>query len=107
MESYCGGRLAEIKSYWSDFKKWSEEGDKRTCRIISMLQEIESLLIELPASKRAKIQPMCSSLYAEADTLMDNMMDRVRIQWHKKPRVIVSFYQIAALRQMIGGDNGF
>ncbi|GJX40624.1 F-box domain containing protein [Tanacetum coccineum] len=96
MESQCGERLAEIKSYWSDFKKWSEEGDKRTCRIISMLQEIESLLIELPASKRAKIQPMCSSLYAEADTLMDNMMDRVRIQFHKKPRVIVSFYQIAA-----------
>nr|GEX69902.1 F-box domain, leucine-rich repeat domain, L domain-like protein [Tanacetum cinerariifolium] len=30
MESKYGERLAEIKSYWGDLKKWYEEGDKRT-----------------------------------------------------------------------------
>ncbi|PWA53866.1 F-box domain, Leucine-rich repeat domain, L domain-like protein [Artemisia annua] len=86
IESQSGERLTQIKSYWSDLTKWSEEGHKRTCLIISMLQEIESLLIELPASPRAKMQPMYSCLYAEADTFMDNMIDHVRIHCDKKPR---------------------
>ncbi|PWA81049.1 F-box domain, Leucine-rich repeat domain, L domain-like protein [Artemisia annua] len=87
IESQSGKRLTQIKSYWSDLTKWSEEGDKRTCRVILMLQKIESLLIELPASHKPKMQPMYSCLYAEADTFMDNMMDRtVRIHCDKKPR---------------------
>ncbi|GJS32220.1 F-box domain containing protein [Tanacetum coccineum] len=86
IESQSGERLTQIKSYWSNLTKWSEEGEERSCRIISMLQEIESLLIELPASHRAKMQPMYSCLHAEADTFMDKMMDRVRIHCDKKPR---------------------
>ncbi|GKA52468.1 F-box domain containing protein, partial [Tanacetum coccineum] len=86
IESQSGERLTHIKSYWSDLTKWSEEGEERSCCIISMLQEIKSLLIELPASHRAKMQPMYSCLHAEADTFMDNMMDRVRIHCDKKPR---------------------
>ncbi|PWA55634.1 F-box domain, Leucine-rich repeat domain, L domain-like protein [Artemisia annua] len=87
IESESVERLTQIKSYWIDLTKWSEEGDKRTCRIISILQKIESLLIKLPASHKAKMQPMYSCLYAEADTFMDNMMDRtVRIHCDKKPR---------------------
>ncbi|GKB59511.1 hypothetical protein Tco_0915697 [Tanacetum coccineum] len=87
MESHFGERLTQIKSYWVELNKWYEERDKRTCRrIISMLQEIESLLKKLPASQRVKMQPVYTSLYAEADTFMDDMMDRVRIQCDKKPR---------------------
>ncbi|GKC45639.1 hypothetical protein Tco_1063361, partial [Tanacetum coccineum] len=100
MESPFGERLTQIKSYWVELNKWYEEGDKRTCRIISMLQEIESLLIELPASKRAMIQLMYYSLYAEANTFMDNMMDRVKIQCDKKPRRSnVHFHELATTSQ--------
>ena len=99
-ESHFGERLTQIKSYWGELNKWHEEGDKRTRRIISMLQEIESLLKKLPASQRAKMQPMFTSLYAEADTFMDNMMDRVRIQCDKKPRRSnVHFHELATTSQ--------
>ena len=64
IESQSGERLTQIKSYWIDLTKWSEEGNKRTYRIISMLQKIERVLIKLPASHKAKMQPMYSCLYA-------------------------------------------
>ncbi|GJU61618.1 hypothetical protein Tco_1243453 [Tanacetum coccineum] len=86
MESHFGERLTQIKSYWGELYKWYEEGDRRTCRIISLLQFIESFLKMLPASHRAKMQPMYTSVYPEADTFMDNMMDRMRILCDKKPR---------------------
>ncbi|GKE27921.1 hypothetical protein Tco_1443305 [Tanacetum coccineum] len=100
IESQSGERLTQIKSYYSDLTKWSEELNKRSCHIISMLQKIESLLIELPVSHRAKMQPMYSCLYAEADTFMDNMMDRVRIHCDKKPRCSnVLCYELATQSQ--------
>ena len=100
IEPQSGERLTQIKSYWSDLTKWSEEGHKRTRLIISMLQEIESLLIELPASPRAKMQPMYSCLYAKADTFMDNMIDCVRIHCDKKPRrSSAHFHELATTSQ--------
>ena len=85
IESQSGERLTQIKSYLSDLTKRSEEENK-SLFIISTLQMIESLLIEVPASHRAKMQPMYSCLFVEADTFVDNMMDCVRIHYDKKPR---------------------
>ncbi|GJW50550.1 hypothetical protein Tco_0091901 [Tanacetum coccineum] len=48
-------------------------------------KEIKTLLIELSESHRAKMQPMYSCLNPEADTFMDNIMDRVRFHCDKKP----------------------
>ncbi|GJV34036.1 F-box domain containing protein [Tanacetum coccineum] len=82
--------------------RWKANSDKNTAhvdqgeaenqraqqhKLMEKLQKLlNRLLKKLPASQRAKMQPMYTSLYAEADTFMDDMMDRVRIQCDKKLR---------------------
>ncbi|GKA37828.1 F-box domain containing protein [Tanacetum coccineum] len=85
-ESHFGEKLTRIKGYWSDLNKWYEEENEMACHIISLLQKIEKLLTKLPASQRAKMQPMYSSLNAEAETFINNMMDSMRILCDKQPR---------------------
>ncbi|GJR04102.1 peroxidase 64 [Tanacetum coccineum] len=49
----------------------------------------------------AKMQPMYSCLYAEADTFMDNMMDHVRIHCDKKTiRSNVHYHELATPSQL-------
>ncbi|KAM0059693.1 putative F-box domain, leucine-rich repeat domain superfamily, F-box-like domain superfamily [Helianthus debilis subsp. tardiflorus] len=81
-----GVRMAHIKSYWKDLNEQMENGYKTTGCICSMLHKIKGVLRKLPASDRAKLQTRFSGLCLEADTLMDDMMDRMKDQCDKKPR---------------------
>ncbi|KAI7739805.1 hypothetical protein M8C21_024269 [Ambrosia artemisiifolia] len=56
---------------------------------ISLLRKIEGVLEKLPpTSYRAKLQVSFSSLRAEVDASMDVMVDRLKIQCDKKPRLL-------------------
>nr|GEV52258.1 hypothetical protein [Tanacetum cinerariifolium] len=78
-------RLTHIGSYWKDINEWHGKVTKKACRIIKMSRKMEILLQKMPTSKRAIMQSMFSRLRAEADTIMDNMIDHTRIKYSKKP----------------------
>ncbi|GKC21042.1 F-box domain containing protein [Tanacetum coccineum] len=69
---------------------WITNSDKNTAQVDQ--REVENhrahqeTMIESQYGERAKMQPMYSCLHAEAETFIDNMMDRVRIHCDKKPR---------------------
>ncbi|KAI7739813.1 hypothetical protein M8C21_024277, partial [Ambrosia artemisiifolia] len=86
-----GIRMSHIKSYWKDLNEQMENGYKNTDFLCSMLDRIEGLLRKLPTSDRTKLQTRFTGLCLEADTLMDNMMDRMKIQCDKKPKRSISF----------------
>ncbi|KAK9052905.1 hypothetical protein SSX86_029535 [Deinandra increscens subsp. villosa] len=98
MKLNFGERMKHIKCYWKDLNKQLEIRHKNTLFIISRLQKIEEVLKKLPTSHRDKLQPQFSSLCSKADTIMDNMMDRMKIQCDKKPsRSSVYFPELATL----------
>ncbi|GKE20858.1 hypothetical protein Tco_1432370 [Tanacetum coccineum] len=70
--------------------RWKTNCDKKIAHVdqgeVENQRAQQETIIESQSGERAKMQPMYSCLYAEADTFMDNMMDRVRIHYDKKPR---------------------
>ncbi|PWA89334.1 F-box domain, Leucine-rich repeat domain, L domain-like protein [Artemisia annua] len=78
-------RLTHIGSYWKDLNEWHEKVNKKACRIIKMSRKIEILLRKMPTSNRVKMQSIFARLGAEADAIMDNMIDHMRIKYSKKP----------------------
>ncbi|PWA74019.1 F-box domain, Leucine-rich repeat domain, L domain-like protein [Artemisia annua] len=72
-------RLSHIGSYWKDLSEWHEQVNKKVCRIIKKSQKIEILLRKTPTSKRVMMQSIFARLGAEADTIIDNMIDHMRI----------------------------
>ncbi|KAJ0824560.1 putative F-box domain, leucine-rich repeat domain superfamily, F-box-like domain superfamily [Helianthus annuus] len=79
-------RFHERMTYWENLNELFQKGYENTRDITSMLWKIEGLLKKLPRFHRAKLQSRFSGLRAEAETIMDDMMDRVKIQCDKKPR---------------------
>uniref|UniRef100_A0A251RLJ4 Putative F-box domain, Leucine-rich repeat domain, L domain-like protein n=1 Tax=Helianthus annuus TaxID=4232 RepID=A0A251RLJ4_HELAN len=78
-----GEQMTHIKDqFW--------KGHKNTCQIISKLEKIEEILTRLPTSRRAKLQQSFSNLCLEAVTIMDNMVDHLKTQCDKKPRLYLS-----------------
>ncbi|KAI7739800.1 hypothetical protein M8C21_024264 [Ambrosia artemisiifolia] len=97
MKWHFGGRMAHIKNYWEDLNEQLEKGCNNTGFIISILQEIEEVMTRLPTSHQAKLQERFFGLCAEAETIMDNVMDRMKIHCDKKPsRSNVYFQELAA-----------
>ncbi|PWA80129.1 hypothetical protein CTI12_AA197870 [Artemisia annua] len=74
----------EIDSYWKDLSGHIEHGKEKTSNITSKLLDIKPLLTELPASKRAHIEASYSSLCAVAKTVMNEIMDCMKIQSDKE-----------------------
>ncbi|KAI3713664.1 hypothetical protein L1987_72247 [Smallanthus sonchifolius] len=85
MKCHFQERMAHVKSYWEVLNEQLEKGYNKTRRSISLLREIEGLLKKVPRSDRAKLQTRFSGLRAEAETIMDNVMDCVKIQCDKRP----------------------
>ncbi|KAK9052903.1 hypothetical protein SSX86_029533 [Deinandra increscens subsp. villosa] len=86
MKLCTGETTAHVESYWKDLNNQLKEGHRRSVSASSMLEVIEEVLIKLPTSHRAKLQPKFSSLCAEVDTIMDDMMHHLKIQCDRKPR---------------------
>ncbi|KAJ0666259.1 putative F-box domain, leucine-rich repeat domain superfamily, F-box-like domain superfamily [Helianthus annuus] len=78
-------RMTHIESYWKDRNSQVEKVYNNTCRTISLLREIEGVLKEVPRSHRAKLQARFSSLRVEAEIIMDDTMDQMKMQFDKKP----------------------
>ncbi|KAJ0685760.1 putative F-box domain, leucine-rich repeat domain superfamily, F-box-like domain superfamily [Helianthus annuus] len=78
-----GERMTHIKDqFW--------EGHKNTFHVISKLEKIEEILTRQPTSRQAKLQQSFSNLCLEAVTIMDNILDHLKIQCDKKPRLYLS-----------------
>ncbi|PWA93533.1 F-box domain, Leucine-rich repeat domain, L domain-like protein [Artemisia annua] len=74
----------QIDSCWKDLRAQIEHGKSKTSDIISWLCRIEGLLTKLPESKGDQIEKSFSRLCTEADTVMNNIIDCVKIQSEEK-----------------------
>lgn len=68
-----------IDTSWEDLNRQIERGKSRISGIISDLHDIKEVLIKLPASNKAELQPSFSSLCSEADIVVNKIMDYVKI----------------------------
>ncbi|MFS8030178.1 putative leucine-rich repeat domain superfamily [Helianthus anomalus] len=91
-----GERMTHIESYWEGLNEQYENGYENTGRTISMVRDIEGVLTQLPASHRDKLQARFSGLCVEAEAIMDNVMDRMKIKCGKTPHCSnVSFMNLS------------
>lgn len=49
--------MSQIQSYWEDLNEQINEGKMKMMAIISVMQRIKKLLLKLPKSKKAEMQP--------------------------------------------------
>ncbi|GJW89840.1 F-box domain containing protein [Tanacetum coccineum] len=69
---------ADIDACWEKLN-WHIEGEKSNIsNIISSLHDIKEVLIKLPTSNRAELQPSFQSLCTEANIVVNKIMDRVK-----------------------------
>ncbi|PWA76435.1 F-box domain, Leucine-rich repeat domain, L domain-like protein [Artemisia annua] len=68
-----------IDASWEDLNSQIERGKSRISGIISDLHDIKEVMIKLPASNKAELQPRFSSLCSEADIVVNKIMDYVKI----------------------------
>ncbi|KAF5753681.1 hypothetical protein HanXRQr2_Chr17g0782841 [Helianthus annuus] len=97
IEGRSGGRMTHITCYWENLNEQFKKGNEKTGHILSMLQKIEGVMTKLPTSHRAKLQERFFGLSAEAEAIMDDVMDCMKIQYDKKPsRSNVYFHELVA-----------
>ncbi|KAI7739803.1 hypothetical protein M8C21_024267, partial [Ambrosia artemisiifolia] len=85
MKYHFHERMTRIESYWEDLNESFKEGRENTHRAISMLREIEGLLKKVSRSHRPKLLARYVGLRTEAEPIMYDMMDRMKIQCDKRP----------------------
>nr|XP_043638806.1 uncharacterized protein LOC122609923 isoform X2 [Erigeron canadensis] len=73
-------QMTRINSCWEDISVQIQKGKEVTCEIVSSLQEIKDVMIKLPTSKRAEMRTCFSSLCAEADAVVNNIIHRVTLK---------------------------
>ncbi|KAF5753735.1 putative F-box domain-containing protein [Helianthus annuus] len=71
---------------WQILSERIEKREEKPSGVISKLNEILKLLRTLPASNRATIQPSISTLWAEADIVMNLMTDLMKMYFDEKRR---------------------
>ncbi|KAJ0630984.1 putative F-box domain, leucine-rich repeat domain superfamily, F-box-like domain superfamily [Helianthus annuus] len=97
---HFGDRMTHIESYWEGLNEQYEKGYENTGHTISMLREIKVILTKLPASHRDKLEGRFSGLCVEAETIMDNVMDCMKIKCGKTPhRSNVSSHELVTSPQ--------
>nr|XP_043639866.1 putative F-box/FBD/LRR-repeat protein At5g44950 [Erigeron canadensis] len=74
-------KLASARDHLEDLNYQVQIGRTKTCRIMSHLQRIEDLLTKVPASKRDKLEARFSGLCIEANTVLNKVIDRMKVQW--------------------------
>lgn len=94
------GKMKQIQNFWEHFT-YKIQASGRKCQyirdnMVSKLERIEGLLTNLPASKRAKIQASYSALCKETSIVMNEMMNRIRINsLHYQGRINYNFNELA------------
>nr|XP_043619592.1 uncharacterized protein LOC122591088 [Erigeron canadensis] len=101
MQLQSGGNVALIESCWKDLSVQIEQRIAKACLIISMLRRIEEILINLPATNRAIIQPSFSSLCAETDAVISKITDCMKMQCDEnQSHSSVRFHKLATSTTM-------
>lgn len=86
----------QIDSCWKDLRAQIDDRQIKIYRIIKMLREIQELLTKLPASKRSQIETSFSQLCTEADTVMNAIMNSMKIQFDEKQSLLsIYFHELA------------
>ena len=63
-----------IDTSWEDLNSQIERGKSRISGIISDLHDIKEVLIKLPASNKAELQPCFSSMCSKGDIVVNKIM---------------------------------
>ena len=71
--------VADIDACWENLNWHIEEEKSNISSIISSLHDIKEVLIKLPTSNRAELQPCFHSLCSEANIVVNKIMDRLKI----------------------------
>lgn len=91
-------RMTRINGCWKDLSVRIEQGKQKTSEIFSDLQDIKDVLIKLPMSKRADLQECFSSLCEEANTVVNNILDQMKIHCDMKGnRFSMYFHEMASI----------
>lgn len=97
---HIGKRLNHVQVCWEDMDAQIQVGRVKTCRIMSILRRVEGLLTKLPTSKRDEVEARFSSLCIEANTVMNEMIDCIKIQCDmKESRIRNCFHDLPAAAQ--------
>lgn len=75
---HIGGGMAQIQRSWDNLAMEIDLEKANACPIFSKLEVIEILLVELPVSKRVKMQACFSSLCEEVNIFMNKTIDRMK-----------------------------
>ncbi|GKC79618.1 hypothetical protein Tco_1130392, partial [Tanacetum coccineum] len=94
------GNVAHINSCWERLSKQIEEGKKKIDYIVHQLTIIRNYLNELPASKKAEMQPCFSRMCAQADNVMSKIRDSMKIRYEEnQSRLNVCFDELSSTLQ--------
>lgn len=86
----------QINSCWEDLCEQIHDRRVITYDINNKLRNIQELLTKLPASKRSQIETSFSQLCTEADTVMNAIMNSMKIQSdEKQSRLSILFHELA------------
>ncbi|GKD42260.1 hypothetical protein Tco_1266905 [Tanacetum coccineum] len=69
------GNVEHINSCWESLGEQIKQGKEKIDDIVCELRDIKKLMIKLPASNRAEMQPYFFSLCAQADIVMSKIRD--------------------------------
>lgn len=96
-QHHIRARMPQIESCWEDLSIKIEQGKEKTCRILLRLQEIEEVLTMLPELGRAEIQTSYSSLSAEANIVINKIMDCMKIRYDEKQNCLNDYFNELAI----------
>nr|GEV00910.1 hypothetical protein [Tanacetum cinerariifolium] len=100
LSEQINGNVAHINSCWERLSKQIEEGKKKIDHIVHRLHIIRNYWNELPASKKAEMQPCFSSLCAQADNVMSKIRHSMKIRYDEnQSRLNVCFDELSSTLQ--------
>ena len=89
--------MAHIGSCWDGLNEQIEQGKKKIDCIFHLLRQIKYYLRALPAIHGAVMQPLFSSLCAEADIVMSEITDCIKNQFDEnQSRVNDCLHELAS-----------
>ncbi|KAI7732837.1 hypothetical protein M8C21_022165 [Ambrosia artemisiifolia] len=91
-----GKAPVDVDMSWKDLIVQIEKGEEKASIIISLWKAIKEVLTRLPASNRATIQPLFSTLGAETDIVMKKITDCMKMDCDENQRRLsLCFHELA------------
>nr|XP_043607273.1 F-box/FBD/LRR-repeat protein At3g26920-like [Erigeron canadensis]XP_043607274.1 F-box/FBD/LRR-repeat protein At3g26920-like [Erigeron canadensis] len=87
------GKMKKIQNSWEDLSVQLNAEKSNASRVFSELRYIGGLFTDVLASKRGELQACFASLCEEADTVMNKIVDRMKIQCELKRRRLNGYFR--------------